>query len=195
MMFYNVGCNSENSSKNTIAYVSENADSEYCNTFKKLQLGTFWDFDLKLMNADESWVTIWVEGYNNGKAVQPAHLIELSYGLNPRKVVEEQMGLGIINYNDKPQIFIQSGGAKTEFRSIDTNLISKNIPSCWDYAIGDKPVDIESGEEIILATYRQNNGPLRAGYDYTDSNSIKQMINENTSVLILKLKVENKKKL
>lgn len=194
-MFFSVGCSSENSNNNKIAYVSANTDSEYNNTLQKLKLGEFFDFNLKLPNADKSWITIWVEGYSNGKAVEPVRLIELSYGLNPKKVVEGQMGFGIINYNNEPQIFLLSEGVRTDFHNIDNNLLSRDVPSCWDYAIGSKSIGIEPGEEVLLGVYRQEEGPLAAGYDYTDLNSVKQMISENTTVLLLKIKVEKKEKL
>lgn len=76
-MVFGTGCSGESSSNNKIAYISSNTDSEYKNTFKELLIGELFDYNLKLPNADKSWVNIWVEGYSNGKAVEPFPLIEL----------------------------------------------------------------------------------------------------------------------
>lgn len=69
-MVFNVGCSSQNSNNNKIAYISANPDSKYENTFKELHLGILFDFKLKLPKADKSWVDIWVEGYSNGKGTK-----------------------------------------------------------------------------------------------------------------------------
>lgn len=80
IIVFAVWCNSESSGADKIAYITVNVDSEYENTFKDLGLGILFDFKLRLTNADKSWVDIWVEGYSNGKAVEPFPLKQLSYG-------------------------------------------------------------------------------------------------------------------
>lgn len=190
-MIFNTGC----SRNKNIAYISANTNSEYNNTFKELNLGTFFDFNLKLLNADKSWVTIWVEAYSNGKAVKPDHIIELSYGLSPEKVMKGHMGFGILNYNAGPKVFIISNNIRTNFKSIDDNLLSKDLASSSGYTIGSKLIGIEPGKEVILAVYNQVKGSTVKVYDYKDSNSIKQIINESATVLLLKIKVEKKEKL
>lgn len=194
-MAFNVGCSSESSNNNKIAYISANLDSEYNNTFKDLQLGVLFDFDLKLPDADKSWVDIWVEGYRNGKAVEPFPLTQLSYGLSPKQVEEGPMGFGILNPNSsEAQFFLYSTGVRTNPNSIDNSLLSKHGISTWEYAIGDKKIGLESGEEMVLAVYRQGEESLRAGYDYQDSDAINKMINEDTTVILLKIKVQEKSK-
>lgn len=191
------GCSSKksNSDNNQIAYISSNTDSEYLKTFKDLQLGILFDFNLKLPNADKSWVNIWVEGYSNGKAVEPFHLAELSYGLSPNKVEEGPMGFGILNANSiEPQFFLYSKGVKTTPDIKDKSFFIKSAASIWQYAIGSEPIGLESGKETILAVYRQGKNSLRAGYDYQNLNSINQMIKDDITVLILKIKVEKKDK-
>ena len=193
IMIFSAGC-SKNATDDKIAYISANTNSEYSKVYKELLLGTLFDFNLRLPDADKSWVTIWVEAYRNGKSVEPLHIIELTYGLNPEKKVEGHMGFGMLYNNDETQVFLYSKGIKTSNQNI-TNLLSKHACSAWNYAIGDKPVGIDSGKEVILATYIQNEGSIKAGYDYTDINSIKQMISENKTVLLLKIKIEKKEKL
>ncbi|MBB6217761.1 c-di-AMP phosphodiesterase-like protein [Anaerosolibacter carboniphilus] len=130
ILVLNTGCSIKNSDNNKIAYISSNADSEYENTFKELQLGILFDFDLRLPNADKSWVDIWVEGYSNGKAVEPFPLTQLSYGLSPKKVEEGKMGFGIINPNSKEtQFFLYSSGVRTSPHSIDNNFFAESAIS------------------------------------------------------------------
>lgn len=192
-MTFSIGCSIGNSNKNEIAYVSQNADSEYYKVLNNLGMGSFFDFKLKFLDADKRRISIWVEGYINGKAVEPSHLVELSYGLDPGEVVNGQIGFGIIEYNDNRQIFLKTEMARTAFQDIDNNLLISSNPRSLEYVIGSKPVGLESGEEVLLAVFRQQEGSLKPGfYDYTDLNSIKQMIRENSSVLLLKVKVERK---
>lgn len=195
-MIFSIGCSHENNNDNKIAYISSNTDSEYANTFKELNLGILFDFNLRLPNADKSWVTLWVEGYSDGKAVEPSPLITLSYGLSPVQVEEGHMGFGIINPNsNEPQFFLYSKGMKTDSPGMDNNFLNKSSGSIWGYAIGSKPIGLESGKEIVLAVYRQGKNSMRSGYDYQDLDSINNMIKDDTTVLLLKLKVEEKDKL
>jgi hypothetical protein len=62
IFIFSAGCSSKIRNNKKIAYISLNTDSEYVNTFIELQLGTLFDFNLKLTDADKSWVNIWVEG-------------------------------------------------------------------------------------------------------------------------------------
>jgi len=194
-MIFIAGCSGEtkSSNKGKIAYVSTNVDSKYQGTFKELNLGVLFDFNLKVPNADRSWVNIWVEGYSNGKAVEPFPLRQLSYGLGPRQVEEGHMGFGIINPNsDEPQLFLYSSGASINPRGIENNFLIKSGISSWDYAIGSEPVGLEPGEEKVLAVYRQGEEALRTAYDYQDLDSINKMINEDKTVLLLKIKLEER---
>ncbi len=192
IIFITTGCSSESTSSN-IAYISANAGSKYEDTFKELNLGVLFDFNLKLPRADKSWVKVWVEGCNEGKAVKPFPLKQLSYGLSPQKTEEGHMGFGIINPNsNEPQLFLYSSGASVSPEKIRNSLLVKSGVSSWGYAIGREPVGIEPGEEKVLAIYRQGEGSLRADYNYQDIKSINEMISEDIAVLLLKIKVEEK---
>jgi hypothetical protein len=96
------GCTSSTNKPPTI---SKSADSEYVKTFKDLHLGILFNFDFKLPNADKSWVTIWVERYQNGeKNIHP--ITELSYGLSPNEVEQGNIGFGMINYDEDLLVFL-----------------------------------------------------------------------------------------
>ena len=187
-MIFITGCTND---KDKIAYISSNTNSEYEKTFKDLQLGIIYDFNLKLPYADKSWVNIWVEGYRDGKPMEPSILTELSYGFSPQQVEEGRMGFGIINSNNDIQLFLYSAGIHSLPQSVDNNLFSQSAISSWDYAIGSKEIGLKSGEEKIIAVYRRAENSIRT-YDYQDIDSLNKMIEEDTTVLLLKIKVEER---
>lgn len=194
IMVISVGCNKDISNKdNKIAYISLDAESIYKKTFEELSLGIIFDFNLRLPNANKSWVEIWVEGYSNGEIFDSIPLTELSYGLSPNQIEEGNMGFGIMNLNnDEIQLFLYSQGIKTKPYFIDNDFFIKNGISSWDYAIDSKIVELEPGEEKLLAVYRQSEDQLRT-YNFQDLDSINKMINEDKTVLLLKIKVEEVK--
>lgn len=196
-VFFNIGCSSEHNNKNEIAYISANTNSEYENTFKELNLGILFDFNFKLLNADKSWVDIWVEGYSNGKIIEPFPLTSLSYGLSPDQVEEGKIGFGIINSSNRkePQYFLYAPSVGSPPHTIDTNFLIEEGISKGDYAISSKTIGLEYGEEKVLAVYRQGKKSLRTGYDYQNLDSIYKMIQKDTTVLLLKIKVQRENEL
>ena len=48
---------------------------------------------------------------------------------------------------------------------------------------------------MVLAVFRQGKGALRAGYDYQELDSINKMINEDKTVLLLKMRVDERTEL
>lgn len=187
----NIGCTNEGNEK--IAYISSNPNSEHEKTFEELHLGILFDFNLKLPKADKSWVNLWVEGYSEGKALEPFHLAELSYGLSPNKTEEGRTGFGMINpISEEPQFFLYSVGVSQESHGIENNFLEKDSISTWDYAIESKTIGLEPGEEKVLAVYRQDEDTMRSSYDYQNQDSINEMIKEDKTVLLLKIKVEER---
>lgn len=87
-MVISVGCNNIINKNDKIAYISLNTESNYKKTFEELDLGIIFDFNLTLPNADKSWVEIWLEGYSDGKIIEPFPLTGLSYGSFPNEVAE-----------------------------------------------------------------------------------------------------------
>lgn len=103
------------------------------------------------------------------------------------------MGFGIINHiSNEPQIFLYSKGIKTGSMSIDINSFNESTVSSCHYTVGNEPIGLESGEEVVLAVYRQGEGPFRSGYEYHDLDAINELINKDTIVLLLKIKVEER---
>lgn len=194
IIFISIGCNSVNN-HNKVAYISANDNSEYENTFKELNLGFLLDYNFKLLNADNSWVSIWLEAYSNGKPIEPFHLMELSYGLSPKQVEEGPIGFGIIDSNNKEKLlFLYSPYGKVGPHSIESDLFVESGINMWDCAIGSGKIGLEFGQELILGVYRQAEESLRT-YDYQNLDSINQMINEDTTVILLKIKVDEKSEL
>lgn len=189
-----LGCSEKAKSEENIAYISANKDSTYTKTFKDLNLGILYDFNFRLTEADTSWVTLWVEGYKNGEKTDPFRLIELSYGLNPDKLVEGKLGFGIINprSEENASFFLYSPNVYTDPQAIENILNSEGVVGrTWSFAIGEEELDLEPEESKILGVYRETGNSVRT-YDYQDINQITQMINEDKTVLLLKIKVERK---
>ena len=187
-----VGCgNGTISEEEHAAYISVNENSQYEKTFKDLNLGILYDYNLKVNNADKSWVNVWIEGYQNGEKVDPFHLTELSYGQSPNQVNEGSLVFGIINPNSEDtSIFISSSSGKVQTHGIANDIFKNEGLSTWGYAIGSEPIALESGETKIIGVYRQAN-TIRT-YDYQDMDSIDRMINKDKGLLLLKIKVEER---
>ncbi|WP_110933318.1 hypothetical protein [Paenibacillus bouchesdurhonensis] len=103
------------------------------------------------------------------------------------------MGFGIINHNsDNPSFFLYSPSGSIAPHNIDENIFYKEgAIRSWDYAIGNEPISLETEETKILAVYRVGKNSLNT-YDYQEMNAIKQMIDEDLTVLLLKIKVEER---
>ncbi|UFJ39309.1 hypothetical protein LOK74_14655 [Brevibacillus humidisoli] len=185
------GCQSEYGTNPAVAYVSASPDSTYEKTFKELHLGTLFDYTLELPYADSSWVRIWVEGYREGKLVEQSPLAELSYGNSPNQSETGQMGWGIIKAAEDKEMFLLYAHGITMAPVQPADILSGEGVSNWDYAIGDEKISLQSGETKLLAVYREAENQLHT-YDLTKEEEIKQMIQEDKTVLLLKIKVEKR---
>lgn len=178
-------------SNDKTATISVNSDSEYVNTFEDLNLGILFDFDFTLPDADKSWVNLWVERYNDGtKETQP--LTQLSYGNSPNKVDEGSMGFGMINPNtEAPLVFLYGPDVRTQPQIIKKESNANRL-STWDYAIGEKEVELKMGETKILAVYRETENDSLRTVDLQDEETVKEMIEQKDTVLVLKVKIDEK---
>ncbi|UYZ24130.1 hypothetical protein [Mesobacillus jeotgali] len=182
------GCSHSNDKTATI---SVNSDSKYVKTFEELNLGILFDFDFTLPNADENWVNLWVERYNNGeKDIKP--LTQLSYGNSPNKVEKGSMGFGMINPNtDAPLVFLYGPDVRTQPQIIEKESNTNRL-STWDYAIGEEEVELEMGETKILAVYRETESDSLLTVDLQDEETVKEIIEQDDTVLVLKVKIDEK---
>ncbi|HHV07059.1 MAG TPA: hypothetical protein GXX69_02450 [Firmicutes bacterium] len=180
------GCASEESAK--IAYISANENSRYQTTFSELNLGLVRDYRLVLPNADKSWVRIWVDGYHDGEKMGTSPLAELSCGLHPEKNSEGSMGIGIIRTGKKEYVFLYAPGVSMGPMELDVPLIDSGM-SGWKYAIGNEQIGIEAGKTVVLGAYRHAEQAMRT-YDLQDESSIEEMIKEDKTVLLLKIRVD-----
>ncbi|MBT2641542.1 hypothetical protein J7I80_04845 [Bacillus sp. ISL-41] len=181
------GCSNSNDNTGTI---SVNSDSEHVNTFEDLNLGILFDFDFTLPNADKSWVNLWVERYNKGTKDTKA-LTQLSYGNSPNKVDEGSMGFGMINPNtEAPLVFLYGPDVRTQPQVIEKKSNANRL-STWDYAIKGK-VKLKLGETKILAVYRETENDSLNNVDLQDEENVKEIIEQDDTVLVLKVKIEEK---
>ncbi|WP_085523717.1 hypothetical protein [Tuberibacillus sp. Marseille-P3662] len=191
ILIIGVGCSSKTSKDDHIAYISSNTNSDYVNTFKDLNLGILYDFDIEQPHADKSWVTVWVEGYRNGEKMDPFHLTEFSYGLSPKQKQSGHLGFGIISPNKTPSLFIYAPPGMQSPHKIKNNIAFSKGISMWDYAIGDGKEALDAGETEILGVYRQAKKSLET-FDLQSEDAIKKIIKKDKMVLLLKIKVEKR---
>ncbi len=186
-----VGCSNGPVNEESFATISLNPDSAYEQTFEDLPLGELYNFNLKLAQADQSWVTFWVEGYQYGEQAEPFRLTELSYGKSPDPVVEGSMGFGIINAQDKKKLlFMYAPEVSSVPHEIGELLTADGVRgTSWDYAIGEEEVALAPGETKLLGVYRQVEQSFRT-YDYQDQEDLERMIQDDKTVLLLKVKIE-----
>lgn len=191
LLFLNVisGCNKSNDNTAT-ATISVNSDSERVNTFKDLNLGILYDFTFKLNNANKNWVDIWVESYKDGKQ-EPHPIAKLSYGVSPKKVEEGNLGFGIINTEDTPLVFLYAPNVTTSPRKIN-KMHSVGMVSGWNYAIGKVKNKLKLGETYLLGVYRESHGGSIRTYNLQNNKEIKKIINEDSRVFLLKIKIVKK---
>lgn len=183
------GCTHSNDNNNKIATISVNSDSEYVNTFEDLQLGTLFDFDLNIFNADERWIDLWVEKYIDGE-MESQPLVHLSYGNSVNEVDEGKVGFGIIKPNSEDAYAflygpgVKVGSAKMEQEPIDISMIA------GQYAIGNEEVELQLGETKLLAAYRESERDSISTNDLQDEEVVNHMIEQDNMVLLLKIKIE-----
>ncbi len=168
--------------------ISVKEDSKYIETFKELNLGVLQDYNLKLMNADKTWVNIWVEKYVDGKR-EPEPLAELSYGNSPKKVNQGSVVFGMINPHSEEPLVILNGPAVSVTPHKIEKLLSSFGASGWETVIGEEEVKLELGETYILGAYRVNEEPAIRTYDLQKEEELQKMINDDDVVLLLKLKI------
>ncbi|WP_102027850.1 hypothetical protein [Salirhabdus sp. Marseille-P4669] len=182
------GCADDNKENATIV---KNPDSPYMETFKELGIGTLYDFSFTLPNANKRWVTLWVEKYVNGEK-DPNPLAQLSYGHSPNELEEGSLGWGIINpRTEDTQVFLYSPSTTLQPRNIDLGY-KELLPSGSEYTIGEDKVELSLGESYTLAVFRQPSTNSVKLYDYTNKSEVEKMIKEDSLVLLLKIKIEEK---
>lgn len=94
-----------------VATISANPDSDYIKTFTDLNLGVLFDFNLRLPQADQRWVNLWVDRYVDGE-LDATPALELFFGHSPDSLVEGHVGMGLLkSAADSPLLFLYSPGA------------------------------------------------------------------------------------
>lgn len=180
------GCSNTHGDATTI---SVNPDSEYVNTFNDLHLGLLFDFNFRLPHADDRWVKLWVERYQDGKK-DPKPLTQLSYGESPNEMEEGNIGFGIINPNQKDtSVFLYAPNIVN--KPVITENKTKETMTTWQYGISEDEVTLEVGETKILAAYHGADHSTRT-WDLQDTESVNKMIQQDSLVMLLKIKIEEK---
>ncbi|RDY71134.1 hypothetical protein ACJA3J_07380 [Halobacillus sp. SY10] len=172
--------------------IKANPESDYEKTYKDLGIGQIHDFEFTLPKAGERWVRVWVEGYHDGKKIEEP-LVEISYGKNPDQTEKGQMGIGIIRGGgDGTLLHLYAPGVSLMPRESPLPLNDPGI-STWEYAIGEEGIKLVLGEEVLLGAYRQSSSGTMEAFDLQNAAQVKRMIKQDTTVLLLKIKVDNDK--
>lgn len=172
-----------------IAIVSPVHDSIHEQTFKEIGLGELWNYHLKLPDASNSWVRIWVEWYRNGQ-LQDQHLVELAYGLGPQQVEEGLFGIGLMNLQENSKaISLYSNGISLHPRVLPELLASEGIRGAVSFYAVDEEVKLAPGEPLLLGGYRATAGIIET-LDYQGHEAITKMIERDIELLLFKIVVD-----
>jgi hypothetical protein len=179
------------SAKQDLPVISKSTDSVYEKTFTDLSLGMLFDFDFHVPHADKRWVTVWVEWYSEG-VKEPDPLTQLSYGNSPEEEEDGNLGFGMINPNEEDSmVFLYGPGVKSLPERV-SNKFKQDMVTSGEYAIGDDEVELKLGETKVLAAYIGTTGDSIRTIDFQDEDSIEYLIENYDTVLLLKIKVEEK---
>lgn len=185
-----LGCNPKSDDEKAIyPTITANPDSKYEEVFKELAVGNVYDFTLKLPEADKRWVKIWVDHYINGEK-QPDPLLQVSYGKSLQKLVEGHLGFGMVNPSeDDASFFLYAPAVKQQPRRMGSRFTFDGVIGGWNYA-SNEDVRLKIGESKVLGVYRQTKSNSIQTYNVGDPKDREQMFKEDSSNLVLKIKVE-----
>lgn len=188
------GCNDPAiSTKKAPAALTIAEDSTYTTTFQDLRLGRLLDYRLELSQADESWVKLWVEMYEDGQLDNPETLIELSYGMHPEPAHDGPLGWAVVYPGTDAAAMSLYAGDASGSKDAEATLFtgSEGAYTAWDYAW--KPgesLTMDFGETRVLGAYRIGAGNELRTYNLQDETQIEQMIAGEKRVFLLKFNLE-----
>ena len=181
------GCNGRN---NHVATISATPESDYVATFDKLNLGNLFDFEIKLPKGENKWITLWVDSYIDG-IKDPEPLIRLSFSSTPDEKIQDHLGFAMMSLNaEETYAYVSLYGPNVSGRREVDHLLREDIFNTLEYAISDKAVGIELGEEKLLAVYRETKGSAVHSLNFDDEQVIEKAIEENDLVYLLKIMIE-----
>lgn len=177
-----------------LAYLSHEQEDEHEKMYHEMEIGILLNYHLRLPKADETWVNVWVEGYEDGKPMSPPRLTELSYGFAMDEIQEGNMGFGIIQPAEGEELFsLYAPGMTNAPKKVLNNPIDREMPYGWGYTM-DEEITLDSGDTKVIGVYYQSGkkGEIRS-VDVKSEEGIERMITDENVVLLLKIKVEQKK--
>ncbi|UTR10463.1 hypothetical protein MM300_21770 [Evansella sp. LMS18] len=193
ILIFAAGCNNPGEEEGDyLAYITASQDSEYENTIRDLNLGVLFDFNIELPYAEETMVTLWVQGYKNGEELEADELANIRFGNFPEEEVEGRLGFSLLNPDNQTFFLYTPGGtAGPHIPENNPVITDENTFSTWEYAIGDERLDLSEGEARVLAAFRQTKGEsTRSGYDYNSPGGLREAINDDDVVLLLMIEVK-----
>lgn len=185
IVMLSAGCTSKD---NDVATVSANPDSDFVATFNKLNLGNLFDFEFKLPEAENKWVYLWVESYVNG-VKEPDPLISLGFGSSPDEKIQDNIGFTMISLSSEETYVFLYGPGVSGRRKIEHGL-GEDVFNSLEYAISNKTVGIELGEEKLLAVYRETKSNSIQSLNFDDEQVVEKAIEKSDLVYLLKIIIE-----
>jgi hypothetical protein len=184
-------CSSSRTDNSVIAQIKKDDKSAYSTTFKDLYLGDIFHYQFKLLQADQTNVSLRIDAYSNGKKVD---LGGFSYGKSPNPVVEGYLGFALLNGNHNKKLMkVYSKGGSTSLMEIEGITFGKDIGFTMSgYAIFDDKVhELRSGDERTLAVYREGKAHMvSTNFDPNNEEHIKEAVEAGETLLLFKVKVE-----
>lgn len=191
LIFLLVGASCHHSG-DAVATIKVNTNSKYVDTFEELNLGVLFDYHFNWLKADETWVNLWVERYEQGNP-EPEIVDQLIFGLSPNKTEKGNIGFGMIDpSNNTPSVFLYAPGVSNKPTSIERFHQDDGIMG-WEDTIADDTLELQLGETYILAILRESPNNLKF-YNYENDMEIEKMLNETRGVLLLKIKIDSEEK-
>ncbi len=100
--------------------------------------------------------------------------------------------LGIINTADNRELFfLYAPRVKTKAKEY-IDIIKNNGITTWDITTYSETVGLKSGETKLLGIFRNSGKDSLRTYDFENKDLLKKIIEEDETVLLLKVKVEYK---
>lgn len=174
--------------KTNIATIRINHDSNYIDTFENLSMGNIFDFEFTLPEAENKWVTLWVERYIDGvKDTEP--LISLNYGESLNEVEEGHLGFGLADIDsDESLAILYAPGVST--RSVIEHESKEGVFSSWDYTVDEDPIELEISVAKVLAIYREVEGDSIHTLYVDDEQAVEEAIEQSDLVYVLKIMID-----
>lgn len=186
-----LGCAKEDKQNNSIAVITPTLDYQNDKLIRNAGVGHLLDYQLKVYQADESWVRVWVEGYVDGEKLQEEPLWEISYGNSIHEVEEGPLGVGFIPVDGSYYVYGYTKSVKAPLTRLPDEYSHGKIMGNLGYAAEEKEsLELLPGEIRTIGVHWQMGGgtTLRVA-NFADEEDVMRFTGEHPVVLLVKMQV------